>query len=36
MSAPRYDARPPNVGSEGPLHERALARAIASQARVAS
>ena len=29
MSAPRYDARPPNTGSEGPLHERALARAIA-------
>ena len=29
MSAPRYGARPPNVGSEGPLHERALARAIA-------
>jgi exodeoxyribonuclease V alpha subunit len=29
MSAPRYEARPPNAGSEGPLHERALARAIA-------
>lgn len=29
MSAPRYAARPPNVGSDGPLHERALARAIA-------
>lgn len=29
MTAPRYDARPPNIGSEGPLHERALARAIA-------
>jgi exodeoxyribonuclease V alpha subunit len=29
MSAPRYEARPPNIGSEGPLHERALARAIA-------
>ena len=29
MTAPRYEARPPNVGSEGPLHERTLARAIA-------
>jgi exodeoxyribonuclease V alpha subunit len=29
MSAPRYDPRPPNAGSEGPLRERALARAIA-------
>ncbi|MFH2078346.1 MAG: exodeoxyribonuclease V subunit alpha [Pseudomonadota bacterium] len=29
MTAPRYEARPPNVGSEGPLHERSLARAIA-------
>ena len=29
MTAPRYEARPPNVGSEGPLHERTLARALA-------
>ncbi|WP_290886924.1 exodeoxyribonuclease V subunit alpha [Arenimonas sp.] len=29
MSAPRYDARPPNAGSEGTLRERTLARAIA-------
>lgn len=29
MSAPRYEARPPNAGSEGPLHERTLARALA-------
>jgi len=29
MSAPRYEPRPPNIGSEGPLRERALARAIA-------
>ncbi|GAB2503680.1 exodeoxyribonuclease V subunit alpha [Arenimonas alkanexedens] len=29
MSAPRYEARPPNVDSDGPLRERALARAIA-------
>ncbi|GGA87737.1 RecBCD enzyme subunit RecD [Arenimonas soli] len=29
MTAPRYEARPPIVGSEGPLHERALARALA-------
>ncbi|MFY2762845.1 exodeoxyribonuclease V subunit alpha [Arenimonas sp. MALMAid1274] len=28
MSAPRYDARAPEAGSDGPLHERALARAI--------
>lgn len=29
MSAPRYEARPPSAGSEGTLHERALARALA-------